>query len=213
LGTQSDPGRFLNRELSWLDFNDRVLSLAEIPDLPLLERVRFLSIASRNLDEFFQVRVAVLNARYEAQLPALSPDGLNAEEQLEVLRERVLRQMATAERIAEKTLFAELAAEDIQILDWGELRKRERREATQTFEEQIFPVLTPLAVDPAHPFPYVSNLSCVPCVLRASRCRRSFPDWYSSVTKRGFCRSRTSSRSTSRRSSPGWRSSPIRSSA
>lgn len=155
----SDPKRFLNRETSWLDFNDRVLSLAEFPDLPLLERVRFLSIACRNLDEFFQVRVAVLNARYEARLPALSPDGLGAEEQLDLVRERVLRQMATTERIGGKGLLAELAGEGVEILEWGELRKRERREASQIFKEQVFPVVTPLAVDPAHPFPYVSNLS------------------------------------------------------
>ncbi len=155
----SDPRRFLNRELSWLDFNDRVLALSEFPELPLLERVRFLSIAARNLDEFFQVRVALLNARYEAQLTTLSPDGLRPDEQRDRVRGRVLTQVANAERIGGKELLAELAGEGIEILEWGELRKRERREATQIFQEQIFPVVTPLAVDPAHPFPYVSNLS------------------------------------------------------
>ena len=102
-----DPKRFLNRELSWLDFNARVLSLAENQALPLLERVRFLSIASRNLDEFFQVRVALLNARYEAGLPSLAPDGLSSEDQLGEIRSRVLYQVRTEERVGSKALFAE----------------------------------------------------------------------------------------------------------
>ena len=154
----SETGRYLNRELSWLDFNRRVLAMAEDATLPLLERVRFLSIASLNLDEFFQVRVALLQARQAAHLSALSPDGRTPDQQLAEIRQRVVEQ-TTAEQGIAKSLFGELAQEGIEILDWDALRKRERKTLTQVFHDEIFPVLTPLAVDPAHPFPYVSNLS------------------------------------------------------
>lgn len=153
-----DP-HYLNRELSWLDFNDRVLSLAEDRRLPLLERVRFLSIASRNLDEFFQVRVADLHELWDAGLSQPTPDGRSPEQQLEAIRGGVLTQIENEERIGGKTLLDELAEHGIEILGWDELRKKERKEATRIFEDEIFPVVTPLAVDPAHPFPYVSNLS------------------------------------------------------
>jgi len=153
-----ETGRYLNRELSWLDFNRRVLAMAEDASLPLLERVRFLSIASLNLDEFFQVRVALLQARQAAHLSALSSDGRTPDQQLAEIRRRVLEQI-TAEEGAAKSLFGELAQEGIEILDWDALRKRERKSLSHVFHDEIFPVLTPLAVDPAHPFPYVSNLS------------------------------------------------------
>ncbi len=153
------PDRYLNRELSWLDFNRRVLALAENRALPALERVRFLAIFSRNLDEFFQVRVALLRARREASLEARSPDGLSPDEQRTVVRARVLELVRAEEQVFSKEVLPDLAEAGIRISAWSELAKREREQLGRLFEQKIFPVLTPLAVDPAHPFPYVSNLS------------------------------------------------------
>jgi polyphosphate kinase len=157
-GPESAP-RYLNRELSWLDFNRRVLALAEDPSLPLLERVKFLAIFSQNLDEFFQVRVALLCARHEADLDVRSPDGRSTEEQRAAVRVRVLELIREEQDIFAKHLLPELEQAGIRIVDWNDLSKRDRKHLRNLFEERIFPVLTPLAVDPAHPFPYVSDLS------------------------------------------------------
>ena len=150
--------RYLNRELSRLDFNERVLALAEDDSLPLLERVKFLAIVSQNLDEFFQIRVAGLKEQEAAGLPTTSPDGLSPREQLDAIRAGVERLSARASQV-----FAEvrprLASAGIRIVDWEELKPGHRKELRAVFETRIFPVLTPLAVDPAHPFPYISNLS------------------------------------------------------
>jgi polyphosphate kinase len=153
------PERYLNRELSWLDFDQRVLELAEEPSVPLLERLKFLSIWSRNLDEFFQIRVAGLHAQREATVQVTSPDGRSPEQQLRDIRSRVLELVRVAQDVFAKRLAPALAEQGIRILAWGALDAGEREALGREFESRIFPVLTPLAVDPAHPFPYVSSLS------------------------------------------------------
>jgi len=151
--------RYLNRELSWLDFDRRVLAMAEDPRQPLLERIKFLAITSRNLDEFFQVRVAGLHAQREAPRPVTSPDGRTPEQQLREIRARVLELVRTAQDAYAKQLAPALAEAGIHIVGWASLGAEDRALLSREFEARIFPVLTPLAVDPAHPFPYVSNLS------------------------------------------------------
>ena len=151
--------RFQNRELSWLEFDRRVLAMAEDASLPLLERAKFLAIFSQNLDEFFQVRVALHQAELEAGVTTRSPDGLTAEQTLNGIRERVLQLSQVAEEIFAKHVRPALAASGVEIVEWDQVAKSDRRRLKTLFQERIFPVLTPLAVDPAHPFPYVSNLS------------------------------------------------------
>jgi polyphosphate kinase len=157
--------RYLNRELSWLDFDRRVLALAEDPALPLLERVKFLAIFSANLDEFFQVRVAGLKEQLEAGVGPASIDGRTPAEQLHDIRLRVLDLLRGAETLFAKELVPALALAGIRLVDWGSLDATDRAFLEGVFEDQIFPVLTPLAVDPAHPFPYISNLSLNLAVL------------------------------------------------
>ena len=153
------PRRFLNRELSQLDFNHRVLALAQDASLPLLERVKFLAIFSQNLDQFFQVRVAGLQAQADAEVGALSPDGCTPREQLAAIHSRMLELVTLAHELFLKDLVPALGAVGIRFSDWSDLDDADRRQLSRRFEEQIFPVLTPLLVDPAHPFPYISNLS------------------------------------------------------
>jgi polyphosphate kinase len=157
----ADPlpaGRFLNRELSWLDFNARVLTLAEDATTPLLERAKFLAIFASNLDEFYMVRVAGLMRRLQTGLPVEGPDGLTPREQLAGIAERTAQLMDR-----HSATFAEveprLSDEGVHIVRWADLDQPERERLRSYFREQIFPVLTPLAVDPAHPFPYISGLS------------------------------------------------------
>jgi polyphosphate kinase len=141
-----------------LEFNARVLALAEDPAVPLLERVRFVAIYSNNLDEFFQVRVAGLHEQLEAGASA-GPDGVSPAEALTAIQTRVRTLSTRRNRILTKHLLPSLAKEGIRIVTWPDLSKSDRLDMRHRFEEQIFPVLTPLAVDPAHPFPYVSDLS------------------------------------------------------
>jgi len=151
--------RYLNRELSWLDFNARVLALAEDASQPLLERAKFLAIFASNLDEFFMVRVAGLKRRDETGLTVRSADGMTPREQLAVIAER---SQALAERHARafRDLVQPALAEcGIRVLHWRDLSGHQREQLSAYFSEQVFPVLTPLAVDPAHPFPYISGLS------------------------------------------------------
>jgi polyphosphate kinase len=151
--------RFLERELSWLDFNQRVLELAEDESIPLLERVNYLSIFASNLDEFFMVRVASLKRRIATGIAVPSPSGLSPQEVLQQIADRT-RELQTrhAELFAGK-VSKELAQHDIQIVHWSTLTADEQQELHSYFTSQVFPVLTPLAVDPAHPFPYISGLS------------------------------------------------------
>ncbi len=150
--------RYLNRELSRLDFMHRVLELADDRSQPLLERVKFLAIFTLNLDEFFQIRVAGLKEQAAADLLATSPDGLGPREQLSAIRARVHDLTADASA-SMRDLRTKLASAGIRIVDWNELKAVHRQEMRDVFESRIFPVLTPLAVDPAHPFPYISDLS------------------------------------------------------
>ena len=152
-------GRYFNRHLSWLAYDARVLSLAEDSTLPLLERVRFLSIFSLNLDEFFQVRVAGLRDQILAGMNTAAPDGRTPQEQLIEVRRLVRSLNQRLYRLWSEELRPDLLRHGIRIADIDDLTSRERRSLTAVFRDQIFPVLTPLAVDPAHPFPYISNLS------------------------------------------------------
>jgi polyphosphate kinase len=156
--------RYLNRELSWLEFNRRVLALALDGELPLLERVKFLAIFGSNLDEFFQVRVAGLLDQADAGVGP-SADGRSPAQQLAGIREIVLDLVEHAIAAWQKQLVPALQAEGIRVLDWHQLSAPGRIHLTEHFRTHIFPVLTPLAVDPAHPFPYVSNLSVNLAVL------------------------------------------------
>jgi polyphosphate kinase len=158
-GGPTGASRYLNRELSWLDFNRRVLALAEDPGRPLLERVRFLAISASNLDEFFQVRVAGLAAQLESGVLVASPDGLLAGEQLQRIRPEVEALVARQEELLAKALVPELAAAGIELCAFEALDPTDQARASSLFDEKIFPVLTPLSVDPAHPFPYISSLS------------------------------------------------------
>ena len=154
-----EPSRFLNRELSWLDFNERVLALAEDGELPLLERVKFAAIFAGNLDEFYQVRVATLRRQELAAPGLLSADGLDATAQLRLIAERTDTLSLRHARNLTRDLKPRLARAGIRILRWHQVPEEARTGLTATFVERVFPVLTPLAVDPGHPFPYISNLS------------------------------------------------------
>jgi polyphosphate kinase len=155
----TSPERFLNRELSWLDFDARVLALAADPSVPLLERAKFLAIFASNLDEFFQVRVAGLKDQLYAGVDQPSNDGHTPAQQLLAVRDDAVALGAEQERILHAELLPALTAEGIPVFAWDELDEDARKALYQVFEEHIFPVLTPLAVDPGHPFPYISNLS------------------------------------------------------
>jgi polyphosphate kinase len=157
--------RFLDREVSWLQFNDRVLQLAEDETTPLLERARYLAIFASNLDEFFMVRVAGLKRRIATGLAVRSASGLEPREVLEHISTVAHELMARHARVFEDTVRPALIEEGVTIVRWDELDSREQEGLHRMFRDQIFPVLTPLAVDPAHPFPYISGLSLNLAVL------------------------------------------------
>ncbi|MCZ2859817.1 RNA degradosome polyphosphate kinase [Blastococcus sp. VKM Ac-2987] len=151
--------RYLNREVSWLDFNSRVLELAEDDSLPLLERVKFLAIFASNLDEFYMVRIAGLKRRQSTGLTVRSPDGLTIREQLERVTARTRELVQRHSDVFNKDVLPRLEATGIRIVHWEDLEDDAMRRLRDYFRDQVFPVLTPLAVDPAHPFPYISGLS------------------------------------------------------
>jgi len=151
--------RILNRELSWIQFNWRVLALAEDASVPLLERAKFVAICARNLDEFFQIRVGGLQEQVDAGVSTPGPDGRTPFQQLTEIRARVLEFLERLEDVFEKSVAPELAQHDIRIVRWADLEPGARAELSTQFHEKIFPALTPLSVDTAHPFPYISNLS------------------------------------------------------
>ncbi|HZK73097.1 MAG TPA: polyphosphate kinase 1, partial [Clostridia bacterium] len=160
LQTRALPAdRFFNRELSRLDFDSRVLSMAEDRERPLAERMRFLAILSDGLDDFFQVRVAGLHEQLMAHLTLTSPDGMTPEEQLAGIGERVRGLIKRQSDTLTRDILPALAAVGVKVVTAKELSKADRERLKEVFQERIFPVLTPLAVDPAHPFPYISNLS------------------------------------------------------
>src|SRR5689334_14992100 len=153
------PSLFINRELSWLDFNQRVLHEAFDDRNPLLERLKFLSIFSTNLDEFYMVRVAGLRRQVAAGVTQPSPDGMSPTEQLAAIQQRVAVMLEDARHALHELLLPALADHGIRLVDPGDLNAEENERVSQFFENQVFPILTPLGVDPGHPFPYISNLS------------------------------------------------------
>ena len=155
----ADPDRFLNRELSWLDFNARVLESAADPRVPLLERAKFCAIFSQNLDEFFQVRVAGLSDQLVAKLGRTSPDGKSPGDQLKAIAARVGDLVDRLEHLFLEDIVPALADVGIVFSSWEDLDEDDREYLVEEFDTRIFPVLTPLAVDPGHPFPYISSLS------------------------------------------------------
>jgi polyphosphate kinase len=159
------PPLLFNRENSWMEFNWRVLAQANEGEHPLLERVKFLGITSSNLDEFFEVRVAALKDEEDDDTRRLSPDGLSVAHQLVEITEKVGRFVAEQERIWLNEIVPALRAEGVLIADWSEFEVSDQKHLTDWFEREVFPVLTPLAVDRSHPFPYISNLSLNLAVL------------------------------------------------
>ncbi len=151
--------RFLDREISWLHFNQRVLELAEDPSIPLLERVRFLAIFTSNLDEFFMVRVAGLKRRIAAGVAVRAASGLLPRDVLEHIWQAAGDLMERHARVFVDDIVPALAGEGIQLVRWDDLDREEQKTCKRLFKDKVFPVLTPLAVDPAHPFPYISGLS------------------------------------------------------
>ncbi|KAA1421494.1 RNA degradosome polyphosphate kinase [Nocardioides humilatus] len=151
--------RFLDRELSWLRFNQRVLELAEDATLPLLERTRFLAIFTSNLDEFFMVRVAGLKRRIATGLAVRAASGMMPREVLETVWDQARELSQRHAAVFSDQIAPALSAEGIDLVRWADLDRDEQRACKRLFKERIFPVLTPLAVDPAHPFPYISGLS------------------------------------------------------
>jgi polyphosphate kinase len=154
-----DHSLYFNREISWLAFNRRVLEEAADTTWPLLERLKFLAIFHSNLDEFFMIRVSGLHEQLEAAVTERSADGLSAPEQLRLIREIGQRDVAQATEILAGDLLPKLTEAGIRLLTWAELSPERQKEMTAHFESVVFPILTPLAFDPAHPFPFVSNLS------------------------------------------------------
>ncbi len=160
-----DPNRLLNRELSWLRFNERVLETARKPGVPLLERAKFCAIFSQNLDEFFQVRVAGLKDQVAAGLGRTSPDGRTPAQQLAEIAHRTGGLVQRLESVFLDEVVPDLAAQGVVLSDWDGLDDEDRAFLVEEFATRIFPVLTPLSVDPGHPFPYISSLSLNLAVL------------------------------------------------
>ena len=168
LSAVPDPGvideplpedRFLDRELSWLAFNQRVLELSEDEDLPVLDRAKFLAIFASNLDEFFMVRVAGLKRRIATGIAVRAASGYTPREALENIWDNAYELQRQQARLFHDSVLPDLEAEGIQLLRWDELTPSEKAEVQLFFDAKVFPVLTPLAVDPSHPFPYISGLS------------------------------------------------------
>ena len=162
---KSFKNRFIDRELTWLDFNERVLEQAEDHTLPLLERAWFLAIFSSNLDEFYMVRVAGLMRRIKAGITPVRASGLDANQVLAQVTSRAKELTARQAALFQEDIRPALAGHNVDILGWDELNSDQQERLTRYFRHQIYPVLTPLAVDPSHPFPYISGLSLNLAVL------------------------------------------------
>jgi polyphosphate kinase len=155
----SDPSLYINRELSWLAFNDRVLAQARDERHPLLERVRFVAISETNLDEFFMIRVAGLQQQVASELPNPIPDGMTPEEQLSRIDDHAESFFAEQRRILGEEIFPALGEAGVRVVPHKRLKAAEKRGLRERFAREALPILTPLAIDPAHPFPHISNLS------------------------------------------------------
>jgi len=153
-----NPALYINRELSWLEFNERVLAQARDQSHPLLERVKFFGITGTNLDEFFMIRVSTTLKKIREEIEDVAPDGYNTEQQLEAMRQRA-RQMLQDQAAVWNDLRQLLVAEKISFIERDEWTPEIREHLTSYFSREICPVLTPLAFDPGHPFPFISNLS------------------------------------------------------
>ena len=214
--TAAAAERLINRELSFLDYDARLLDLARDETLPLLERVFFLKVSADMLDEFFMVRVAALTGQAAAGVSRRLPDGRTPQQTLEEARERVLDLYRSQNELWSDQLCPALSEENIVISGVEELEPEERMELDERFEREIFPVLTPLAVGPGQPFPYISALSISLGLFVADpdsgeeRCPRACRDSFPSGSAGGSYLSSASSRTTYRSFSPGWRSSSAR---
>ncbi len=155
----TDPARFLNRDFEWLEFNRRVLDMSGDAGVPLLERVRFLSIFSSNLDEFFMKRVGSLRHQIEEGLTGPVVEALTPAQQFAGIRERVMMMAKSQANMLKMDLYPALRTQNIELLKWDELNMDEQNEARKWFRHNVFPILTPLAVDPGHRFPFISNMS------------------------------------------------------
>lgn len=164
-GSLRDSALYINRELSWLDFNERVLQLAEDPKVPLLERVKYCAIYTTNLDEYYMVRVAGLHDQIDAGVDVAGQDGLTPSETIAAIKERVIELGVRLSACFAGELRGKLARQGIHVLRYEQLEKQQRAEAAERFRRTIFPALTPLAVAPGRPFPYISNLSLSLAVL------------------------------------------------
>ncbi|MCZ7546229.1 MAG: polyphosphate kinase 1 [Anaerolineae bacterium] len=171
----NDPSLYFNRELSWLEFNRRVLEEAQDPSHPLLERVKFLAIFSNNLDEHYMIRISGLKRQVAAGVLDTPPDGMTASEQIAAFRERVIPMMHEQRRVLHEELLPQLAKHGIHVNRYADLTDAQQEALQRYFENEVFPVLTPLAVDPGRPFPHISNLSLnLAVVVRDSRGTRYF---------------------------------------
>ncbi|HEY0241224.1 MAG TPA: polyphosphate kinase 1 [Gemmatimonadaceae bacterium] len=194
---EGDPFLYINRELSWLEFNARVLNEAFDSRNPLLERVKFLSIFSTNLDEFYMVRVAGLRRQVAAGMQPPTPDGMTPQQQLDAIHDRVTALIEQGRKLLHDDLLPELAKHEVKLVEVDSLTGDEWKNIDDFFEAQVFPVLTPLAVDPSHPFPYISNLSLSLAVqlrdpetgaeeFARVKVPRSLPRWVSTGVKHHF---------------------------
>ena len=194
---EDDPSLYINRELSWLEFNARVLNEAFDSRNPLLERVKFLSIFSTNLDEFYMVRVAGLRRQVAAGMQPPTPDGMTPHQQLDAIHDRVTTLIEQGRKLLHDDLLPELAKHQVKLVEVDSLTGDEWKNIDDFFEAQVFPVLTPLAVDPSHPFPYISNLSLSLAVqlrdpetgaeeFARVKVPRSLPRWVSTGVKHHF---------------------------
>jgi polyphosphate kinase len=152
------PDTYLNRELAWIEFNRRVLAVAQDTSVPLLERIKFLAIFSNNLDEFYMVRVASVHEKMKLGVPTNRPDGIQPGQLLMEIREHVL-ELVHQQRVTMREIFEQLEQHGIRVASLSELETEQREALRAYFQEEVFPVLTPLAVDHVRPFPFISNLS------------------------------------------------------
>src|SRR5947207_12158187 len=170
----SDPQNFINRELSWLEFNRRVLEEAQDPTQPLIERVKFLTIFSSNLDEFFEIRVAGIKQQIESETSDVGPDGLSPTEVFDRIQKTVRQLVATQYALWKNELLPELAKNGIYVREIAELPAKRAAWVQRYFQREVFPMLTPLAVDASHPFPHLLNRSHN-LLVRAKARRRDEP--------------------------------------